>query len=93
MQISFLSFSTFAGFRSLDDKGVINTLRSLKVIAIRTSFSHPSGSLDYFKSACLILNTFAVSRLKLEVQIFMKFPWKKESNNPSILIKLLSQKK
>ena len=23
MQISFLSFSTFAGFRSLDDKGVI----------------------------------------------------------------------
>ncbi len=73
-------------------------IKELSLPSVVKSYSHqnvvfaiPIGSLDHFKSACLILNTFAVSRLKLEVQIFIKFPWKKESNNPSILIKLLSQ--
>ena len=56
--------------------------------------THKKGaSQTYDTPSCLILNTFAVSRLKLEVQIFIKFSWKKESNNPSIVIKLLSQKK
>ena len=74
MQISFLSFSIFAGFWSLDDKEVITLFG--RYIFFHYSIRNGSEALSPY------LNHLRNLR-KIE----------KESNNPSVLIKLLSQKK